>query len=121
MSNRTPGPWELHGQGTPGCGGAGPHDWVIVGGRYTDEDGDEAVTVVAHVKGNPTAGDIPYQNARLIAAAPDLLAACRAVLAAADSDEWHDMASAGSVLDRLSEAFDAAREAVAKAEGGGPC
>ena len=57
-------------------------------------------------------GDV-QANARLIAAAPDLLEIARAIVAVCDSGKHADMACMeGSPL------VDAARDAIAKAEGG---
>ena len=73
--SHTPGPWEVH-PPRKGDGGAGPHDWVIVGNvceseDTADDDGPSCV-VVAHVKGNPTSGGIPRANAdRIVRAVND--------------------------------------------------
>lgn len=68
MSDATQTPWAVH-LPRKGDGGAGPHDRVIVGNICEPSDHyDEGATcvVVAHVKGNPTAGGIPAANADLI-------------------------------------------------------
>jgi hypothetical protein len=110
----TTGPWLSRGP-VPGDGGSGPYDRVITGGFYVevdDEDGNEypVSVVVAHVKGNATAGGITEANARLIAAAPDLLAALERLL-----DERNPFQSD-------TESCDAkhiqAERAIAKATGG---
>lgn len=81
MSKHTPGPWHIddasYGQ--------------IVCSRTSD------VAVVRNTGGLPHHG-----NARLIAAAPELLEALKAVLL---------------IADRKHDAFDAARAAITKAEG----
>jgi hypothetical protein len=92
MSKHTPGPWFVHPQQAEGCfptrhyigakpDGAGPY-WL------------------ASTDGNET-------NAALIAAAPELLAALRKVVAGVDEHEGWQMAST------IAEA----RAAIAKAEG----
>jgi hypothetical protein len=60
-----------------------------------------------HAKGAPESEDERCANARLIAAAPDLLAALKAIVNRADDSPmcWPE--------------FDAARAAIARAEGGG--
>lgn len=68
-------------------------DFYFVAGR--DERGD---VDIAHVGNGPRAAE----NARLIAAAPDLLEALKGVV---------------KVADRATMEFDAARAAIAKAEG----
>lgn len=86
-TKHTPGPWKLerHGKG---------HGYDVVGG------GPEPETVVYDVRN--TRHEQALANARLIAAAPDLLAALKDVLFATKGSS--------GILDR-------AREAVAKAEG----
>ena len=64
MSSPTARPWFVQ-TPRPGDGGAGPHDRVITGRHVEDADGSSCV-VVAHVKGNATAGDTPQANADLI-------------------------------------------------------
>jgi hypothetical protein len=89
----TTGPWLSRGP-VPGDGGS----------EYP------VSVVVAHVKGNATAGGITEANARLIAAAPDLLAALERLL-----DERNPFQSD-------TESCDAkhiqAERAIAKATGG---
>lgn len=88
MSAHTPGPWTNHGR----IYNTGfPHSSV------------GAKTLIARVY-SEAFGDIEQEgaNARLIAAAPDLLAALQGVL---------------RVADRKTDEFDAARAAIAKATG----
>ena len=75
-SKHTPGPWTIQKYYSNGCE-AGP--WIMAG---PDSDGQRRI--VASVGGAPyidaDRGATTYANARLIAAAPDLLVACRAAL-----------------------------------------
>jgi hypothetical protein len=116
MAEATNLPWFVHNP-QPGDGGSGPHDRVIVGGHFVEadeEDGNEypACVVIAHVKGNATAGDIPTANAELIVRAVNchaaLLAACKEALA-------HAVADPISRLDQRQ--LNLLRKAVALAEG----
>lgn len=68
MSAHTPGPWTLV------AGFAGHKDWISVDGP--SRRGGAPITI--HENRNATALDLA--NARLIAAAPDLLAACERVI-----------------------------------------
>jgi hypothetical protein len=84
----TPGPWEVRSDDS------GQHHWItpVVGGGYGCA-GDRYMAV---------SGCIDVNDARLIAAAPDLLAALQGVV---------------RVADRATDEFDAARAAIAKATG----
>ncbi len=95
MSKHTPGPWKS----VPTA--AHTHWADIV---------DERGYVVAQSQ-NLYGSEVAIDTARLIAAAPDLLAACKALLAAYDAAE---AAGHGTILK------DTARAAIAKAEGGAP-
>lgn len=46
-----------------------PHDYYVNGDPYTDEDGTRVSVGVCIIKGNATAGEIPKDNAHLIALA----------------------------------------------------
>ena len=73
-------------------------------------DGDERGTVVIAEITHADSAERAKADARLIAAAPDLLAACRAALACPEMN-WQEM-------DDVSRAaVNAARAAIAKAEG----
>lgn len=90
MSKHTPGPWQhsvkLSGsENHRGFRIWGADGWALADVQPADEDGTEGEA-----------------NARLIAAAPDLLEALKGVL---------------RVADRKTDEFDAARAAIAKAEG----
>ncbi len=94
----TPGPWEEHGKGGCECG-------LIFG-----PDGNSNICLVygpSHLASDDGPDCVPNRdaqqaNARLISAAPDLLAALQAVVA---------------VADRKTVEFDMARAAIAKALG----
>lgn len=88
-AQHTPGPWTWH----TGQGGT-----VVRGGQSN--------VIIAGVGG----GTSTYDNARLISASPDLLAACEAVL-----KHIHDNGE-DSTLNRY-EFIDTLRAAIAKAKG----
>jgi hypothetical protein len=102
----TPGPWIVAADnwGSPIIGTPGethPLGFLIVEGIYGPPHTSEAAKATAGA------------NARLIAAAPDLLAACRAMLA------WsEDIRKYFGVDDMLGSEHDMARAAIEKAEGG---
>jgi len=85
-----------------------PGPWITRGPRRVDQGDDYAIVaggeIIAEAFGRTSQNNFPPSaaNARLIAAAPDLLAALKEVVAL--SDRKHD-------------AWDAARAAIAKAEG----
>lgn len=100
MRKHTPGPWEmlLSDNATP----------FILHGKdahlYDIDDLDRLVCVMpAEIMKDFNS----FANARLIAAAPDLLEACKKLITGWQSD-----------TDTLQVAIDAARAAIAKAEGG---
>jgi hypothetical protein len=111
----TPGPWDfrrLDWRGNPSG-----YKLYVSGDVSEPEEGisEGSATAVCVVEGNATAGEIPLANARLIAAAPDLLAACeeaRRVVGliipklVIDADP-----GAGELLDLLDAAVAKAREA----------
>lgn len=84
-AQHTPAPWRAKQLGTYNQPG-----WVIL---WPDKGG-------AHMRRLDYQGNFAEADARLIAAAPDLLAALRAVV---------------SVADRATQEFDQARAAIAKA------
>ena len=95
MSGHTPSPWTSN---VKDYGSAGHNAYVGVDA----EDG----TVVAHVLcyRGPNLTDVPFAaNARLIAAAPELLEALKGVV---------------KISDRATDEFAAARAAISKAENG---
>jgi hypothetical protein len=122
VSKFTPGPWHVGTQGYwhSHTGRAGVHYWIeSLPGCPIPMDS------AASAEAEP--------NARLIAASPDLLAACRAVLrydgsilgraarGEVDLLEKGGAVASGDDLDELYNAMvDAARAAIAKAEGTSP-
>ena len=88
----TPGPWKVM-QG-------------VVRPRVSTADGSTTVAGNICSLGNAEIGEA---NARLIAAAPDLLAACKFIIWAVSTD--------GTSGVRFLEACNSARQAIAKAEG----
>jgi hypothetical protein len=99
----TPGPWHVCGAERGGC--ICGHVWDATGNVHVasatalnmvNPDDLESQEVCVHDV------DETKANARLIAAAPDMLAALKAVVA---------------IADRRTDEFDAARAAIAKAEG----
>lgn len=97
----TPGPWSVSDINADDLRHAARFGNVVV---YADDDCE--THPVADCSCNHTCRETDEQiaNARLIAAAPDLLAALKGVL---------------RIADRKTVEFDAARAAIAKAEGSG--
>lgn len=93
--SHTPGPWEYVAKLTA----SENHRGFFVRAEKATRNGKWAL---ADVQAGDENGRLGEANARLIAAAPDLLAALEAVL---------------SVADRKTDEFDAARAAIAKARG----
>lgn len=103
---RTPGPWTIgddNNQGCEVCMG----DVAVSLDRFSRCPGRHAQMVIER-------GEM-LANARLIAAAPDLLAALRGMLMSQDC-EWERRNSGHD----WREACETARSAIAKAEGGKP-
>ena len=99
MGEHTPGPWwPDYRTASIGCGAG----W-IVGTEWHDQKSDEEF------------GDIE-DDMRLVAAAPELLAACEAVLALAEKNDDPEM-SEESLEQMAQEAADRIRAAIAKAKG----
>lgn len=93
----TPGPWQM------GDGFSVDAQCTIIGNL--DDEGGSGHTVICDVNEDP---DAYYANARLIAAAPDLYAALRLLVAdVADYPAWQ----------RPCRALDLAQAAIAKAAG----
>ncbi len=113
-TEHTPGPWEY----VPTHNHDSPHDIEIQGDRRKHKGGADSVCWLATVKGNATSGDIPEANARLIAAAPDLLAACEELCHRLEVNELVNRPHApGNEYDQ--PAYDRAKAAIAKAKDGG--
>ena len=100
--NHTPGPWYVYPQS----------DYITA--HDTDDSLFAVATVTTEIDGL-LEGD-PQANARLIAAAPDLLEACRQFLAAERlADEFG--VDGAETIEALIEASELARVAIAKAGG----
>jgi hypothetical protein len=108
-AKHTPGPWIVH----RGSRWQNDRDCMAVIDSIPNRDGQVVANCICHVAGtNPSKID----NAQLIAAAPDLLAACEACIAA------DQLANAdGTLGDDMVAAYDAAiaaaKAAIAKAKG----
>lgn len=102
----TPGPWQAHGWGDAEVEIVGPNDRVIceLAQEYDDHSGAGTNAAIE-------------DDARLIAAAPDLLAACEAVAndceRILDGDDFSGMSDA----DLFRAFLDTLRPVIAKAEG----
>lgn len=83
------------------------------GRRVLEENGNLVANVAA------TSGDPPlaFRRAKLIAAAPDLLAAAKAIVANATLQPDQRMSGATDIYAVPLDDIDAARAAIAKAEG----
>lgn len=95
MSNHTPGPWEYH---------AYFSECYEQGEELNIYAGDVKIISGCGCCGSPTIRN--EADARLIATAPELLEACKKLITGWQSD-----------TDTLQVAIDAARAAIAKAEG----
>lgn len=93
----TPGPWEIDGIAVVGGG-----QDICFMGEFAQYAGDRPRMAPNH-----------EPNARLIAAAPDLLMAAKAVVIRWDTPIWKDAEHTAQVIDLL-------REAIAKATGERP-
>lgn len=82
MAQHTPGPWTLHTTGSDG------HGWVV------QHPVDGAYRGVAQVRGSSRQAQA---NARLIAAAPDLLAAAEEVMDRWDRNSGHPVREPGGL------------------------
>lgn len=102
----TPGPWEWYGP-TRYEGLTFTHEAHVGPG-----DGNDSCGPIAAVSGDDD--EQAVANARLIAAAPDLLAACERLLACLDSLDGYDY----SISPDTDAASAAAAAAVRKARGG---
>jgi hypothetical protein len=89
-----------------------PGPWTYPGGTGNLIGGPDRLRV-ADLGGLERSPDERQANARLIAAAPDLLAACRGIIRAADSPENMKDRDLVDDID-----FDGIRAAILKAEGG---
>lgn len=99
-TRHTPGPWQM--ERTNWKGEPAGHRIYISGDPredWGDDDDDEVgrhdepvicSTAVAIVEGNATSGGVTDANARLIAAAPDLLAALQSFGVLSCTPEWDE-------------------------------
>jgi len=107
MSKHTPGPWKVHG---PYYGeDVDPEEpgkqWLSI-----DDAEDDELAVLVNRLGEPSAQQ--YADARLIAAAPDLLAALEELITLADDGAFIDLADieATPISQKLRAAIAAAKE-----------
>ncbi|MDD5007295.1 MAG: hypothetical protein PHC68_02695 [Syntrophorhabdaceae bacterium] len=94
-AGHTPGPWSFD----------KPYDGEI--NIYFDDMGEGVPDAVVYL--SDAEDDNSSENARLIAAAPELMAACRGI------NEWHDLIKQN--YPEMLGPFKAVRAAIAKAEG----
>jgi hypothetical protein len=112
MSKHTPGPWEYDRMLLPQrakdrrCG-------FVVNGPDTKEELPTRVCDMRVPAGIDGFGE-GEANARLIAAAPELLEACEAMLKCSPMQQGERN---GAIMGMISGAIDKAREAIAKAKG----
>ena len=102
----TPGPWTCH------------SGMVWKDGPDVYPKGDKDGVPIATMCREPNNGTLPVErdaNARLIAAAPELLAALKGILDVLPRDKVHPV---GYTDGKQDKANDAARAAIQKAEGG---
>lgn len=95
MNNHTPGPWTFENDEES------LDQWLV---RAPSTDNNDIVATVPKTGDSEYDNEVVYFNAHLIAAAPELLDALKCILA---------------ITDRNHVAWDAARAAIAKAEGRG--
>lgn len=95
MTKHTPGPWEVNTDGED----------VFVLSTYTAPDRPHGTFICGQVNNDGDPENLA--NAELIAAAPELLAACNAVLDYLEGDEWllagptHQVAIRNELMDQL--------------------
>ena len=111
MGRHTPGPWQYSRRNWRGEEQL--RDWYVVGNVREDGDGCRVGTSVCIVPGNMTSHPICEDTARLIAAAPDLLAAVRSLVGAI-IEECGEPEEDESPM---AEAVIEGRDAIAKATG----
>lgn len=100
MSKHTPGPWQYRRSSTSST----DYYEIIPAGELGGWKDGRYLSV---------SGAIDEHDARLIAAAPDLLEAAEAIVARWDSPLWKDQPHTGTFIDQL-------RAAIAKAKGEQP-
>ena len=107
----TPGPWRVEPE-------TEDQALSIVAGENAGQDSE---TIIAEIEG--TLGDCEEANARLIAAAPDMLAALKGVNALFSDEPLFDIKKLGSPItngdqERIDRVFIAIDAAISKAERG---
>ena len=112
MTKHTPGPWSIAEgrklqQAIIMTGGIP----IIAMSQKWDED-----CALFNLPDNPSFGDkdVTLANAKLIAAAPELLEACKMIM---EAEAMQHGDRTGGTMARISLAINAARTAIAKAEG----
>ena len=101
MTSHTPGPWRTGEDGHNILSAQPGERPKMLASVYHDLGGVGGLTSKEHAEA--------HANARLMAAAPDLLAACRAV------DEWYDLVRQD--YPEMLAPYQAVQAAIAKAEG----
>lgn len=96
MSKHTPGPWRINGNNM--------FRWIVADSEVFTHSGDVNRSAYG---GNMVCESVHKANARLIAAAPELLEALKEIVDAADGAGW----------EQLDPSFKKARAAIAKATG----
>lgn len=119
MSKHTPGPWQTGREDMQSYDGATGEPFSSV---YANDPrgkmhmGSRLPLVVARMPGGEVDREEEKANARLIASAPDLLTACKALVEYQESTDLDDEPEDGEYGDGK-RAMLAARAAIAKAEG----
>jgi hypothetical protein len=100
VSEHTPGPWVA--RVFPTAAGGRNSTWIL--DAIPDQDGKVIANAICQTAAS---NDDQAANARLIAAAPDLLAACRAFLAQLDylRDLWGDEGVTRTIADKARHAL----------------
>jgi hypothetical protein len=110
MSKHTPGPWRIQGAVTITGKPGGIPRFLVWPAEETETSVVEICEIDCQIEGNYTCNIAEAKaNARLIAAAPELLAACKFLLAAAETEPGMAIYVAH---------IQQARAAIAKAERG---
>lgn len=103
MSEHTPGPWKI---------GRWPCDWRVADDKHRIVTADGAEATIALVNGDKAWVKEHQANARLIAAAPKLLAALEMI-----AEQVFEVTPIGNTIIRLSPAQrEQAREAIKEAK-----
>lgn len=123
MSKHTPGPWTAFEarQSKDTHPSLGPRFEACVRVGAESNAGNAIAIVYMGAEGATSSrqGDV-YANARLIAAAPELLSALEAVLAFEDPDSLEDQQTDARLRAARAEAWERAKDVIAKATGEQP-